>query len=130
VEIRSRRLAPFVIAGLALRLPGLFVNGEPDGFEIILDWGADVAALGLGQGISRSYGAVSFALFGWAADWAMAIPRFWWLPFKVLEVAENKLSVRPRVSFPNTAGCRLCYGPPWFIWHGAYQVWEGPYIDY
>jgi len=132
-SLSRRSLVAWVALGLVLRLPGLFVNGAPDDFEFVLDWGADVNAVGLGQGLSRNYGAVSFALFGLAAHWAEGIPRYWWLPFKALELAFEigVLAALLRLTVPeHRRFVVLAYWlNPWFIWHGAYQgFWEGPHV--
>ena len=131
--MNPRRFWWLLTLGLALRLPGLFVNGMSDDFEFVLDWGADVRELGLGRGLSFNYGSISFALFGVAAWLAEVVPRFWWLPFKVFAIALELglLAALLKLSAP-TVRTFVCVGywlNPWFIWHGAYQgFWEGPHL--
>jgi hypothetical protein len=121
------------IAGLGLRLPGLLFNGMPhDLDQMILQWGSSVRSLGLAAAFRDNYGMFSYALYGVAAGLAEYVPRFWWLPYKAMEV-----SAEAAVLF---ALCRLLpdgrshvalfmyWLNPWFIVHGAWQgFWEGPH---
>ena len=129
----SRTLALLFLAGLALRLPGLFVNANPDVFQIILDWGFDVRALGLARAFGINYGVLSYAVFGVAADLGAEMPRFWWLPYKaaILVFDTAVLVALWRLVSPGARGLvtGLYWLNPWFIVHGAYQgFWEGPYL--
>ncbi|HVZ19768.1 MAG TPA: hypothetical protein VG871_01830, partial [Vicinamibacterales bacterium] len=128
-----RAIALAILAGLLLRVPGLFFNGMSDVFEFILDWGADVRALGLGAGFGVNYGVVSFAIFGFCARLAELMPRFWWVPFKIVTIGFELgvLLVLLRLCTPAlTKRLLVAYWlNPWFIWHGAFQgFWEGPHL--
>ena len=127
------RVVTLFAVGLALRLPALLFNGVADVFQMVLDWGFDVHALGLARGLDINYGVLSYAVFGVAADLGEAIPRFWWAPYKaavilfdaavlfgLLRVA--RLSDRALVTW-------LYWLNPWVILHGAYQgFWDGAYL--
>lgn len=119
--------------GLLLRLPGLLFGGMADVYEFVLDWGADVRALGLVQGFSINYGALSFAAFGLAARLGEELPRFWWLPYKLLVLAceGGVLWALLRLVDRRSAALVLVayWLNPWFIWHGAYQgFWDGAHL--
>ncbi|HUF48516.1 MAG TPA: hypothetical protein VMM93_11925 [Vicinamibacterales bacterium] len=122
-----------IAVGLLLRLPGLLVGGMADVYEFILDWGADVRALGLGPGFSINYGALSFACFGLVARLAEEIPRFWWLPYKGAVIVSEAavlaalLHLSPKRMVPWVLFGFWCN--PWFIMHGAYQgFWDGAHL--
>ena len=119
--------------GLALRLPGLALNGIADVFQMILDWGFDVVGLGHAGGFDINYGILSYAVFGWAADLSEAMPRFWWAPYKgIVIVAEAIVLAALMALVPRSrrrAVLCLYWLNPWFILHGAYQgFWEGGYL--
>jgi hypothetical protein len=130
--LTSRRFLAVLALGLALRAPGLLFNGTSDLMEAVLDWGADVVALGLARGFSVNYGVLSFAFFGACAAIAESIPRFWWLPEKAFIIAFEAGVFWALLRFvPGRAGLiTMAYWlNPWFIWHGAYQgFWDSPHL--
>ncbi len=131
--LRRSHLLALVALGLLLRLPGVLFNGMSDLFEMLLGWGHDVAALGLAKGFGINYGVLSFASFGLAARLGDSMPRFYWLPYKVLVIAAELgvlvlllRLVQPRVRWLVLVAYWL---NPWMIWHGAYLgFWEAPYL--
>ena len=119
--------------GLALRLPGLALNGIADVFQMILDWGFDVVGLGHAEGFDINYGILSYAVFGWAADLSEAMPRFWWAPYKGFVIVAEAIVLAALMALVPRSRRRavLClyWLNPWFILHGAYQgFWEGGYL--
>ena len=135
LKASSRRavVPALVCLGIALRLPGLAFNGIADVFQLILDWGFDVVGLGLARGFDINYGVLSYAVFGWAASLAEAMPRFWWAPYKgFVIIADAAVLVALMAVTPlsrRRAVLWLYWLNPWFILHGAYQgFWEGGYL--
>lgn len=121
------------IAGLLLRAPGLFLNGNPDLIEIMFSWGTRVLSLGLAQGFDINYGILSYAAFGAAAALAEEMPRYWFLPVKAFTLAFEAAAVWAllRLARPPMRVWVLAvvWLNPWFILHGAYLgFWEAPHI--
>jgi len=119
-------------AGLVLRILGLPFNGQHDLDEMVIDWGGGVRDYGLGHVILRFYGVFSYALFGAAFQLAEHVPRFWWAPYKLLDIAaEILVLITLRQLLPQ--GRRhwalvLYWINPWFVLHGAWQgFWDGPH---
>ncbi len=131
--MRSRSLLTIWIIGLLVRVPGLFVNGNPDMIENTFSWGTSVLTLGLAKGFGINYGILSYASFGVTTAFAEMMPRFWFLPEKVLTLIVEVAAVwvllrlcRPSMRVWVLAAVWL---NPWFILHGAYLgFWEGPHI--
>ncbi len=122
-----------VALGLVLRLPGLLFGGMADVYEFILDWGGDVRSLGLAEGFSINYGALSFAAFGVAAWLGEQVPRFWWAPYKVIVIALDAAVLAALVRVAGRSAARLIlfayWLNPWFIWHGAFQgFWDSAHL--
>jgi hypothetical protein len=129
----ARRHVYLLALGLALRLPGLAFNGQTDVFEMILDWGRDVRTVGLAQGFSINYGLFSFSAFGVAAWLGEFLPRFWWLPYKLLVILFDAAVMAALVRVCGHRAVPLLLAVywlnPWFLWHGVYQgFWESPLI--
>lgn len=121
-----------LLLGLALRLPGLLVNGMLDLDEIMLVWGAEVRMYGLAAAFKNNYGLFSYALYGVFFAIAEHMPRFWWLPYKLAEIYfEALILVALYVLSPvrwRWMTLLLYWLNPWFILHGAWQgFWEGPH---
>lgn len=121
------------LLGLALRLPGLLVNGMLDLDEILLTWGAEVSHYGLAAAFRINYGLFSYAFYGPLFDLGVQMPRFWWAPYKLTEIAfEAGIAAALYVLLPprlRWAALLLYWLNPWFILHGAYQgFWEGPHL--
>ena len=118
------------VLGLLLRLPGIFFNGQLDLDTLIFLWGTAVKQLGLGAGFQENYGPFSFAVYGISASLAEQLTRFWWLPYKVIEIAlEIGLLVvlYQLLTEERKRWTLIVYWlNPWFILHGAWQgFWEG-----
>src|SRR5712671_4937435 len=86
---RQRTIIALVAVGLAARLVGVLFNGMHDVDQIVLIWGMGVREEGLGPAFAGVYGVLSYALFGVAAEGVTLIPRFWWAPYKLLEIASE-----------------------------------------
>jgi hypothetical protein len=130
----ANRLLPVMLfaAGLLLRLPGLLFNGQHDLDQIIFAWGTAVKQLGLGAGFQDNYGPFSYALYGLSASLAEQLPRFWWLPYKLIEISlEVGVLVALYELLPKgrkSLALIVYWLNPWFILHGAWQgFWEGPH---
>ncbi|MBP7686475.1 MAG: hypothetical protein KA765_01135, partial [Thermoflexales bacterium] len=118
------------VLGLLLRLPGILFNGQLDLDTLIFLWGTAVKQLGLGAGFQENYGPFSFAVYGISASLAEQLPRFWWLPYKLIEIAlEIGLLVvlYQLLTEERKRWTLIVYWlNPWFILHGAWQgFWEG-----
>ncbi|MFC1804904.1 hypothetical protein ACFLZ3_03655 [Candidatus Omnitrophota bacterium] len=121
------------IAGLLLRLPGLFFNGIFDIDQFIFQWGSAARHLGTAQAFGRIYGFFSYLLFGFAAFLAEWIPRYWWAPYKLIEILFEAaiLLALFRILPPRRKHFALFFFwlNPWFILHGAWQgFWDGPHV--
>src|SRR6266849_4754354 len=87
---------------------------------------------GLGPAFAGVYGVLSYALFGTAAQGVTLIPRFWWAPYKLLEIG-SEAGILACLWFLLPPGRRFWALPffwlnPWFVLHGAWQgFWDGPY---
>ena len=117
--------------GLVLRLSGLLFNGMHDLDQILFEWGSGVRVLGIARSFVENYGVFSYALYGIAVAMAEQVPRFWWAPYKLMEVSfESLVLLALYLALP--AGRKkfafiLYWLNPWFILHGAWQgFWEGP----
>jgi len=125
-------LASLFALGFVLRLPGLLVNGTLDLDEIIIKWGSGVREWGLARGFAENYGVFSYALYGFAVTLAEQLPRFWWAPYKLMEVAFEVavVIVLYKLLPPGRRHLALLlyWINPWFALHGAWQgFWEGPH---
>lgn len=126
---RSILIGLFAI-GLVLRLPGILFNGQFDLDTLIFRWGAAVNQLGLGAGFQENYGPFSFAVYGLSAALAEQLPRFWWLPYKLIEIALEVgvlIVLYQLLAVDRKRLALIVYWlNPWFILHGAWQgFWEG-----
>ena len=119
--------------GLMFRLPGLLFDGITDVNQMVVGWGSMVTYSGLPLAFEQGgiYGVFSYALFGLAAELANQVPRFWWAPYKLMEITfevgilfclSALLGERRRLAF-------IAYWlNPFFIHHGAWQgFWDGSY---
>lgn len=121
-----------IALGLVARLAGLCFNGMSDLDQIIFSWGSHVEHAGLAKGFAENYGILSYALYGLAARAAEFMPRFWWAPYKAMEIGfEFATFFTLRALLPKDKkdlALFLYWLNPWFILHGAYQgFWEGPH---
>ncbi len=138
-RFRLKALAPgtaFFVSlfalGFVLRLPGLLFNGIHDLDEIIFKWGCAVKELGLARGFDTNYGVFSYISYGLAVALAEQLPRFWWAPYKAMELSFEIavfLALRKVVPSDSRHWILLTYWlNPWFIVHGSWQgYWEGPH---
>jgi len=131
--MRAGLPAALFVAGLLLRLGGLFFNGMVDLDEMLLDWGAAVARYGLADAFGINYGVFSYAAFGLATAGADLMPRFWWAPYKLLVlgfdlgVLAALRQLVPRRAW--TVVLVLYWVNPWFVLHEAYHgFWEAPHV--
>ena len=129
----SRRLIALFVVGLTLRLPGVLFNGVADIYQMVLDWGFDVRALGLARAFDINYGVLSYAVFGAVARLAEEMPRFWWAPYKLAVVLfeVGVLAVLVQLVRPaeRTLVTWLYWLNPWVILHGGFLgFWEGAYL--
>lgn len=120
------------LIGFALRLPGLLFNGMGDLDEIHLVYGCSVRELGIAKGFGFDYGLFSYALYGIAVALAERLPRYWWAPYKLMEVSfEVAALLALYVLLParrRYLALIMYWLNPWFILHGAWQgFWEGPH---
>lgn len=118
--------------GLLLRLVGVLFSGMHDVDQIVLVWGISVREQGLGQAFAGTYGVLSYAAFGAAAEGAAQTPRFWWAPYKLLEIASELgiLGCLTLLLRPDLRWWALClfWLNPWFVVHGAWHgFWDGPH---
>jgi hypothetical protein len=123
------------VVGLVLRLGGLFFSGMSDIYQMLLEWGAAVRNDGLARAFAINYGPLSYALFGVATTLGEHVPRFWWLPYKlmilVFDVGVLALLLRLVPSTHHLAIFALFWANPWFILHEAYHgFWEAPHIAF
>lgn len=101
--------------------------------QMILEWGADVARLGIGPAFGENYGFLSYLAYGAAAQLAEQMPRFWWAPMKAMELCAE-LGVLGALLALTSPGRRLAVAAmfwlnPWFALHGAWHgFWEGPHV--
>lgn len=121
-----------VMVGAVVRGVGLAFDGMHDLDTMIFDWGCRVRECGLGAGFGQVYGVLSYVLFGSAADLAFLCPRFWWLPFKCLEIAFEAgvfVLLLSLVTRRYRLRIAMCYWlNPWFMIHGAWLgFWDGPH---
>lgn len=119
--------------GLVLRLGGLPFNGMEDVDEMLLDWGASVHRMGLGETFGINYGVLSYSAFGAAMSVAELMPRFWWIPYKLIVLGFDigVLWALIQLSPPSARNLvtALFWVNPWFILHEAYHgFWEAPHI--
>ena len=125
-------LSSLFVLGLVLRLSGLLFNGMHDLDQILFEWGSGVRVLGIARAFVENYGVFSYALYGIAVAMAEQVPRFWWAPYKLMEVSFEAL-VLLALYLALPAGRKkfafiLYWLNPWFILHGAWQgFWEGPH---
>ncbi len=125
-------LVSLFVLGLVLRLSGLLFNGMHDLDEILFEWGSGVRVLGIARAFVENYGVFSYALYGLAVAMAEQVPRFWWAPYKLMEVSFETL-VLAAMYLVLPAGRKkfalvLYWLNPWFILHGAWQgFWDGPH---
>jgi hypothetical protein len=129
---RTALVAAFLV-GLALRLPGLIFNGMDDLDQMVLVWGADVAKQGIAEAFAENYGFLSYLAFGAAAAMAEWMPRFWWAPYKALEIAGEIGVVAALLALVPVAlrlrALALYWLNPWFVLHGAWLgFWDGPWV--
>ena len=121
------------IVGLAVRLPGVLFNGMHDLDQFIFQWGSAVRYLGLGAGFQDNYGPLSFALYGIDTALAEQIPRYWWLPYKLMEIS---LEIAVLIALYRLLPAKrkhlallLYWLNPWFIVNGAWHgFWDGAYL--
>ena len=130
---QTRAITILFLIGLGLRLPGLLFNGVADIFQMILDWGFNVRALGLAKGFDINYGILSYAVFGVAAAVGEEIPRLWWAPYKLAAILFEIGVLGALLGIVGSDRKRpliwMYWLNPWFILHGAYQgFWEGAYM--
>jgi len=118
--------------GLLLRTIGLLFNGMDDLDEMIIKWGSGVHQLGLGMAFKENYGVFSYAVFGVSELLAEFVPRFWWAPYKAVELAFEigilvlLLNLVP--SIYSRLVLSLYWLNPWFILHGAWHgFWDAPH---
>jgi hypothetical protein len=121
------------LVGLAVRLVGMVFNGMSDFNDMLLDWGFAVHRDGLSAAFGVNYGILSYAMFGLAATFAPSIPRFWWAPYKIINLAFDiaVLLALLRISPPERRKLTLVlyWLNPWFVIHQAYHgFWEAPHI--
>ncbi len=119
--------------GLALRLPGLLFNGMYDLDQMVLLWGSNVAQLGIGKAFAENYGFLSYLAFGGAATIAEHVPRFWWAPYKAMELSAEIGVLAVLVALVpaplSILALSMYWLNPWFILHGAWHgFWDGPYV--
>ena len=125
-------LVSLFVLGLVLRLSGLLFNGMHDLDQILFEWGSGVRVLGIARAFVENYGVFSYALYGLAVAMAEQAPRFWWAPYKLMEVSFEAL-VLAALYLVLPAGRKkfaliLYWLNPWFILHGAWQgFWDGPH---
>ena len=125
-------LVSLFVLGLVLRLSGLLFNGMHDLDEILFEWGSGVRVLGIARAFVENYGVLSYVLYGIAVAMAEQLPRFWWAPYKLMEVSFEAL-VLAALYLVLPAGRKkfaliLYWLNPWFILHGAWQgFWDGPH---
>lgn len=120
------------LIGLGLRLPGLMFNGMRDLDEITFEWGCGVRELGLAAAFNENYGIFSYALYGICVTLAEQLPRYWWAPYKLMEIsfeAAVLLALYTLLPAGRKHLALLTYWiNPWFILHGAWQgFWDGPH---
>lgn len=118
--------------GFILRLGGLAFNGIHDLDQIIFEWGADVRELGIARAFRGIYGLFSYVLYGAAFASAEHIPRYWWVPYKLLELAVECgafFTLHSLVNRQKRYLVLLMYWlNPWFILHGTWHgFWDGPH---
>lgn len=120
------------LLGLLLRASGLLFNGMHDLDQILLEWGAAVNAIGLGHGYQGIYGVFTYAILGPAVWLSEFLPRFWWLPYKLIEILFEiailwtlyQILPPSRKHLP----LFLYWLNPWFVVHGAWLgFWDGPH---
>jgi hypothetical protein len=121
------------LLGLALRLGGLPFSGITDLYQMLLEWGAAVSREGLAKAFAVNYGILSYAAFGLATTLGEGVPRFWWMPYKLIVLAFDVgvLLLLLRLVTPERRPLVLClyWLNPWFILHEAYHgFWEAPHI--
>jgi hypothetical protein len=131
--LRSRTVALLVLLGLALRLPGLLFIGQPDNYEMVIEWGERIRALGLARGFARIYGVLAYALLGWSAGLAEHWPRFWAAGHKIFEIGceVGIVLIFLKLLQPRWAAVVLVayWLNPWFIIHGAYHGFlDSPHV--
>jgi hypothetical protein len=131
----SRTIIALAIVGLVLRVGGLFFSGMSDIYQMLLEWGAAVRNDGLGKAFAINYGPFSYALFGVATAVGEEVPRFWWLPYKLIilgfDVGVLALLLRLVPPAQRVLVFALYWANPWFILHEAYHgFWEAPHIAF
>jgi hypothetical protein len=118
--------------GLILRVAGITVNGIHDLDQIIFEWGASVREFGLAKAFGNIYGLFSYALYGLAATAAEYVPRYWWAPYKLMEILFEVCALLAIQILTPDRKKRLAllmyWLNPWFILHGGWHgFWDGPH---
>jgi hypothetical protein len=128
-----QRIVLLFVCGALLRAAGLLFNGMADLYQILLEWGANVAQLGVVNAFAINYGIFSYAFFGIAASLAELVPRFWWAPYKLIILGFDigVLLALLRIARPEHRQLvfLMYWLNPWFVLHEAYLgFWEAPHI--
>jgi len=121
------------LTGLIARVMGLAFQGIHDIDQILIDWGSTTLHAGLGKAFYGIYGVLSYLLAGGCVWVAEQIPRFWWAPYKITNIA-CEIGILFLLTRDLSPGDKrkvywLYWLNPLFIIAGAWQgFWEGPYV--
>jgi hypothetical protein len=119
--------------GMLARLAGVPFSTQGDDIDqMVLAWGGAVREFGLGQVHIHNYGPFSYAIFSAAFAWAEAWPRFWWAPYKLINIGLEigillaLWRLLPKHRWALALG--LFWLNPLFIYHGSWLgLWDSAY---